>query len=136
MTGSPERAFGRAGADVGFGLRPKNIGAPVKRVPRALHVAFRRSDHAHAVISSISTSAAAEMPGVFAIYTAQDLDDLVEPVRALSRMENYHPTELYPLARDKVRYVGEPVVAVLAETDTSRRTRSVGSRSPTSRSKP
>jgi carbon-monoxide dehydrogenase large subunit len=30
-------------------------------------------------------------------------------------MKNYHATALYPLARDKVRYVGEPVVAVLAE---------------------
>ena len=53
--------------------------------------------------SSISTSAAAEMPGVFAVYTAQELDDLVKPVRASSRMENYHATTLYPLAREKVR---------------------------------
>src|SRR5580704_8386952 len=80
-----------------------------------MHVAFRRSDHAHAIISSINTSAAAEMPGVFAIYTAQELDDLVKPVRASSRMENYHATTLYPLARERVRYVGEPVVVVLAE---------------------
>src|SRR6202030_301087 len=133
MTDGRQRAFGVEGADVGLGLRPKNIGARVKRVedprlltgqgsftadrivPGALHVAFRRSDHAHALIASISTSAAAEVPGVFAIYTAQDLHDLVEPVRAPSRMKNYHATALYPLARDKVRYVGEPVVAVLAE---------------------
>ena len=133
MTDSLKGAFGLAGADVGVGLRPKNIGARVKRVedrrlltgqvmftadrivPGALHVAFRRSDHAHALISTISTAAAAAMPGVFAIFTAQDLRDLVEPVRASSRLRDYHPTELYPLARDKVRYVGEPVVAVLAE---------------------
>ena len=55
------------------------------------------------------------MPGVFAIFTAQDLRDLVESVRASSRLKDYHATELYPLARDKVRYVGEPVVAILAE---------------------
>jgi aerobic carbon-monoxide dehydrogenase large subunit len=133
MTGSLERAFKRAGADVGLGLRPKNIGARVKRVedprlltgqgaftadrivPGALHAAFRRSDHAHALIQNIGTSAATEMPGVFAVYTAQDLRDLVEPVRATSRLKDYHATELYPLARHKVRYVGEPVVAVLAE---------------------
>ena len=133
MTDGRKRASGLEAADVGLGLRPKNIGARIKRVedprlltgqgaftadrlvPGALHVAFRRSDHAHALISGISTSAAAEMPGVFAIYTAQELDDLVEPVRALSRMGNYHATTLHPLARDKVRYVGEPVVAVLAE---------------------
>jgi Aldehyde oxidase and xanthine dehydrogenase, a/b hammerhead domain len=36
-------------------------------------------------------------------------------VRASSRMANYHATTLYPLAREKVRYVGEPVVVVLAE---------------------
>ena len=55
------------------------------------------------------------MPGVFAVYTARDLDDLVEPVRAPSRMKDYHATALYPLARDKVRYVGELIAAVLAE---------------------
>ena len=133
VTDCIEGEFGLAGADVGLGLRPKNIGAPVKRVEDrrlltgqgaftadrlvsgALHVAFRRSDHAHALISNISTAAAAEMPGVFAIYTAQDLHDLVEPVRASSRLKDYRATALYPLARDKVRYVGEPVVAILAE---------------------
>jgi carbon-monoxide dehydrogenase large subunit len=74
MTDGRKRAFGVEGADVGLGLRPKNIGARVKRVedprlltgqgsftadrivPGALHVAFRRSDHAHALIASISTS--------------------------------------------------------------------------------
>src|SRR5207237_916143 len=56
----------------------------------------------------------AAMPGVFAVYTAENLASLVEPVRATSRMANYHPTTIYPLARDRVRYVGEPVVAVLA----------------------
>ncbi|HEV8680195.1 MAG TPA: xanthine dehydrogenase family protein molybdopterin-binding subunit [Stellaceae bacterium] len=115
-------------------LRPKNIGARIKRtedprlltgqgsftddrlVPGALHVAFRRSDHPHALIAGIATAAAAALPGVFAVYTAQDLDGLVEPVRATSRMKDYHATPLYPLAHSKVRYVGEPVVAVLAES--------------------
>ena len=112
VTDSLKGAFGLAGADVGVGLRPKNIGARVKRVedrrlltgqgmftadrivPGALHVAFRRSDHAHALISTISTAAAAAMPGVFAIFTAQDLRDLVESVRASSRLKDYHATEL------------------------------------------
>ena len=113
MTDGRKRASGLEAADVGLGLRPKNIGARIKRVedprlltgqgaftadrlvPGALHVAFRSSDHAHALISGISTSAAAEMPGVFAIYTAQELDDLVEPVRASSRMGNYQATTLH-----------------------------------------
>ena len=115
-------------------LRPKNIGARVRRVedPRlltgegrftadcaatgALHVAFRRSDHAHAAIVRIDAAAAAATPGVHAVYTADDLDGLVGPVRATSRMPDYHATALYPLARGKLRYVGEPVVAVLAES--------------------
>jgi hypothetical protein len=71
-------------------------------VPGALHVAFRRSDQAHARISGINTAPAADMPGVFAIYTAQDLHDLVEPARATSRLRDYHATALYPLAREKV----------------------------------
>jgi aerobic carbon-monoxide dehydrogenase large subunit len=114
-------------------LRPRNIGARVRRiedlrlltgegtftadrvVPGALHVAFRRSDHAHALISSISTLAAAGMPGVLAVYTARDLEDLVQPIRASSRLRNYHPTTFYPLAHEKVRYVGEPIAAVVAE---------------------
>jgi len=134
MTDGRKHEFGLEGADLGLGLRPKSIGARVKRVedrrlltgqgaftddrvvPGALHVTFRRSDHAHALISGINTTAAAAMPGVFGVYTAREFDDLVQPVRAASRMKNYHPTDLYPLAREKVRYVGEPVVAVLAET--------------------
>src|SRR5215468_2635705 len=115
-------------------LRPRNIGSRIKRVEDrrllmgqgmftddravagALHVAFQRSVHAHAIISHIDVGSAAEMPGVVGIYTAEDLEGLVKPVRATSRMRDYHPTPMYPLARGKVRYVGEPVVAVLAES--------------------
>src|SRR6202140_4500130 len=100
MTDGRKRAFGVEGADVGLGLRPKNIGARVKRVedprlltgqgsftadhivPGALHVAFRRSDHAHALIERFSPSAAAGVRGVFPISPPQDLHDLAEPVRA------------------------------------------------------
>ncbi|MGE0751435.1 MAG: xanthine dehydrogenase family protein molybdopterin-binding subunit [Variibacter sp.] len=114
------------------GVRPKNVGARVKRVedprlltgqgmytddrtvPGALHVAFRRSDHPHARIVSIDTSAAASMPAVVGVYTADDFPGLA-PVSAPSRMKNYHATAIFPLAKGKVRYVGEPVVAVLAE---------------------
>ena len=115
-------------------LRPRSIGARIKRVEDrrlltgqgmftddrlvsgALHVAFLRSIHAHALISRIETGLAAEMPGVVAIYTAEHLEGLVKPVRATSRMRDYHATSMYPLARGKVRYVGEPVVAVLAKS--------------------
>lgn len=112
--------------------RPKHVGSAVKRVedPRllagqgsyvadlfpadALHVAFRRSEHGHARILGVDSAAAAAMPGVVAIVTAADLEGLVRPVHATSRMANYQATVTRPLAAGKVRYVGEPVVAVLA----------------------
>src|SRR5215469_5964807 len=124
----------RAVTEVAHIDRPRNIGSRIKRVEdqrllagqglftddRAvagtLHVAFQRSVHAHAVISSIDVGSAAEMPGVVGIYTAEQIDDLVKPVRATSRMRDYHATPIYPLARGKVRYVGEPVVAVVAKS--------------------
>src|SRR5437763_16255187 len=56
------------------------------------------------------------MPGVVGIYTAERLETLIPPIRATSCMRNYHATPIYPLARGKVRYVGEPVVAVVAES--------------------
>src|SRR5439155_13476137 len=59
---------------------------------------------------------AEKMPGVVGIYTAEHLEHLVKPVRATSLMRHYHATPIYPLARGKVRYVGEPVVAVVAES--------------------
>src|SRR5215471_12209882 len=87
-----------------------------RAVAGALHVAFQRSVHAHAVISGLDVGSAAEMPGVVGIYTAEHLEGLVKPVRATSRMRDYHSTPIYPLARGKVRYVGEPVIAVLGES--------------------
>jgi aerobic carbon-monoxide dehydrogenase large subunit len=115
-------------------LRPKLVGARVKRSedPRllrgrgrfvddiaaadALHVAFRRSDHAHARIVAIDAASARAAPGVVAILTAEDIDGLYVPLVATSRMANYHATPILPLAHRKVRHVGEPVVAVLAES--------------------
>ena len=115
-------------------LRPKIIGARIKRVedprlltglgtyvddrqiPRVLHVAFRRSDHSHARLVSIDCSKALAAPGVAAVLTADDLNGLVQPLYATSRMAGYYATPMFPLARGKVRYVGEPVAAVLAES--------------------
>ena len=114
--------------------RPKIVGASVKRtedprlltglgtytddrqVARALHVAFCRSNQSHARIRQIECSAARAAPGVVAVFSADDLSDLVKPIVATSRMANYHATPILPLARGKVRYVGEPVVAVVAHS--------------------
>jgi aerobic carbon-monoxide dehydrogenase large subunit len=114
--------------------RPKNVGAKVKRTedPRLLtgrgtyvddrhvkgmqHVAFRRSDHSHARIVSIDATAARALPGVAAVLTAEDLADAIVAVHAISRMAHYYATPILPLASGKVRFVGEPVVAVVAES--------------------
>ena len=86
-----------------------------------------RSPHAHARVRKIDTSDAASAPGVLQILTAADL--LAEGVRTIPSFtatppfdvrsrdgSTAPPAEQYPLARDTVRYVGEPVVVVIAET--------------------
>jgi carbon-monoxide dehydrogenase large subunit len=90
-------------------------------LPGMAQVAFVRSPYAHARVTSIDTSAAEPMDGVLAIYTAADLGDywqhgplLVSPPPVEGALFNER-TQV-PLARDKVRHVGEPVVMVVAET--------------------
>lgn len=115
-------------------LRPKLVGAKVTRKedPRLLsgegsyvddkkvvgigHLAFRRSDYSHAKIKSIDYSAALEMPGIIGVFCAEDIEGEFTPLRAASRMKNYHDTVLPILAKDKVRFVGEAVVVVVAES--------------------
>lgn len=115
-------------------LRPKLVGKRVKRTedPRLLagvgqyvddmapsgmlHVALRRSDQPHARILNIDIGEAFSVPGVIAIYDATDLESEVRPAIPTSRMPDYYATPIWPLARGKVRYVGEPVVAVVAES--------------------
>ena len=90
-------------------------------LPGMLHVAFLRSDYAHGRIKSIDTSFAKDVPGVVAIYTAEDLGDywqpgplLVPPPPVEGRV--FHARTQVPLAKDKVRHVGEPIVMVVAES--------------------
>ena len=51
-----------------------------------------------------------------AVFTAEDLAATVTPLLATSRMKGYHATPILPLARGKVRYVGEPVVGIVAHS--------------------
>jgi 2-furoyl-CoA dehydrogenase large subunit len=77
-----------------------------------LHAAILRSQHAHAAIRSIDVTGARTAPGVAAVLTGADVTrlsaSLVVGVRA--------PINCWPIAVDRVRYVGEPV-AVVAATD-------------------
>ena len=114
--------------------RPKIIGARIRRTEDLrlltgrgvytddrhpadmLHVAFRRSDQSHARIGAIDCAAARAASGVIAVFTAEDFDGTVKPIVATSRMANYYATPILPLALGKVRYVGEPVVGIVAES--------------------
>ncbi|WMS44644.1 xanthine dehydrogenase family protein molybdopterin-binding subunit [Acuticoccus sp. MNP-M23] len=82
-----------------------------------LHAVFVRSPEAHGEIEGIDTAAALAAPGVVAVFTAQDLSSLCQPWQAIHGAfpDARVPAE-GPLADGTVRYVGEPVVLVVAET--------------------
>jgi len=91
------------------------------QVPGMLHAAFVRSDYAHARIVSIDTSAARARAGVVAVYAAADLGEYLTPAPLLVPPPPipdvvFHARTHLPLARDKVRYVGEPLAIVIAES--------------------
>lgn len=119
----------------------KLIGAKVKRVedprlltgrgrfidditlPGMVEVAFVRSPHAHAKISSIQADKALQSAGVLAILTGEEAARLARPLQAklheapgLERLaRSYKIANWYALAYERVRYMGEAVVAVVAE---------------------
>jgi carbon-monoxide dehydrogenase large subunit len=113
------------------------FGAPIKRnedarllsgqalfvddveLPGMLHAAFLRSNGAHARIRSIDVAAARQRQGVVAVYTAADLGaywapgPLLVPPPPIAGVIFNQRTQV-PLAKDKVRHVGEPLAVVIA----------------------
>ena len=91
------------------------------RLPGMLHVAFLRSQYAHARILGIDASAARAMDGVHAVLTAEDLGDywqpgpLLVPPPPVAGM-TFHQRCQVPLAKGKVRHVGEPVAVIVADS--------------------
>ena len=80
------------------------------RLDGAIHVVFARSPIAHGAINSIDISDAEGMPGVIAVHTAASLG--LEP-----QASTFNPGVTRTLlASGKVRWVGEPIAAILAET--------------------
>jgi aerobic carbon-monoxide dehydrogenase large subunit len=84
-------------------------------LPGACYVHFVRSAVAHARITSVDVSAALEAPGVIAAFTGADLADLDDLAPSMGGMINAQMIQ-QPLARDVVRFVGEPVAVVVTET--------------------
>lgn len=83
-------------------------------LPRMLHAAFVRSTEAHARVTAVDLSEVREVPGVVAAFDAADLG-LADITALLDRpAEEFTPTSMPVLARDKVRYVGEPLAVVVA----------------------
>ncbi len=86
-----------------------------------LHATFVRSDYAHGILKGVDLSAALEHPGVVAAYAAQDLGDywepgpLLVPPPPIDGLE-FHSATQVPLAREKVRHVGEPIAVVVARS--------------------
>ncbi len=90
-------------------------------LPNMLHVAFVRSPYAHAKINNIDVSQAVQREGVAAVYTADDLGDYWKPGPLLVSPPPvkdivFNERTQVPLAKDKVKFAGEPIAMVLAES--------------------
>jgi len=78
-------------------------------LPRMLHAKLLRSPHPHARIVAVDTARAASLPGVHRVLTGSDFP-VTFGILPVSLDE-------YPLARERVRYVGDPVAAVIAKDE-------------------
>lgn len=82
------------------------------KLPGMLHAAVLRSPYAHARIKSVDTAAAKALPGVFAVLTGAEVAELVTPLPRFCVEEVVE----HAVAIDKVRYAGEAVAIVAAES--------------------
>ena len=95
-------------------------------LPHMAHMALLGSPHAHAIVKDVDTSAAEAMPGVLKVLTGAELADQMMPLPCIwipGGVESHFPPHPYGvpgarpvLATDRVRHVGDPVAAVVAET--------------------
>lgn len=116
--------------------RERLVGTPVKRtedprlitgngqylddikLPGMTYAAILRSPHGHARIVSLNTAKARALPGVLVVLTGADLQPQAGPLPVpfpVAGVENHIPPH-HPIAIDRVRYVGDAVAAVVAET--------------------
>ncbi|MGI8415449.1 MAG: molybdopterin cofactor-binding domain-containing protein, partial [Nakamurella sp.] len=120
--GAPVRRTEDLRLTTGRGLFTDDVGAArssaagVGADAPALEAAFVRSPHAHARIVDIDVTDALEVDGVAAIYTYEDLEGAAaQPLPVLIPHPALHAARTgYPLAKDVVRHVGEPIVMVVA----------------------
>ena len=121
-----------------FDMNKYGVGQPVRRtedpilvqgkgrytddlnMPGQAYAVFVRSRNGHGIIKSIDSAAAKDMPGVLAVYTGKDLAaygfmKCVVPFKNKDGSEMKKPPR-YSLHTDKVRFVGDPIAVVIAET--------------------
>ena len=93
------------------------------KLPGLLHAALVRSPHAHARITAVQLEAARALPGVAGVFGYEDLAAWMRPMPSAglpppaleARLRPIlRATPQLPLARERVRYVGEPVAIVVA----------------------
>jgi CO/xanthine dehydrogenase Mo-binding subunit len=82
--------------------------------PHQLTMRIVRSAHAHALIKAIDTSAACALPGVFAVWTADDIADVPPIDFREGSIPALDPYRQPVLAKGRARYVGEPIAAIFA----------------------
>lgn len=91
-------------------------------LPGMIHAAFKRADYAHARIKKIDVENARKLPGVIGVWTAADFGDFIKPgplqvpPPTAIKGATYTARTTMPIAVDKIRYSGEPVAIVLAES--------------------
>lgn len=84
-------------------------------IPGMLHAAFVRSPHARARIVRVNVDAARAHPGVHAVFTGADIAKLQKPYRSTHFPPGLPHPHMLPLALDDVRFVGDPVVLIVAD---------------------
>jgi aerobic carbon-monoxide dehydrogenase large subunit len=84
-------------------------------IPGMLYMAVARSIHAHARLKRVDISKAQKLPGVVAIVTGEEVAANCGPVPCASEMPDLKPAYKHLLAVGKVRFVGEPIAAIVAK---------------------
>ena len=85
-------------------------------LPNTAHMALLRSPHAHAIIRTLDASRARALEGVLEILTGPEIRDKLNMLPSAAALPDLRIPDHYVLAVNRVRYSGEPVAAVVAET--------------------
>jgi aerobic carbon-monoxide dehydrogenase large subunit len=120
ITSAPARVFGS-------GIRrredPRLLSGTARytediTLPGMVHAAILRSPHAHARIAHLDTTSAKTAPGVVAVFTGEDIEEVLKPIPCAWLVPNSELkiAQYRALAKDVVRYVGDAVAVVVAET--------------------